>query len=177
MKHNVDKMNFVILSDGDSNRMSSFDDYSIQDKKTNYASYASTKMHIDGKLLEISSNSHKATHSLLKNISKRYRCKTIGFFISDRGWDFKSKLHEADIYDHRPANKEYRKNKCVSLKNAVGYDEFYLVKGGKNLDATEDEFEIDSKASTAQIRAGFRKFSASKKKNKVLLTNFGKAVA
>ena len=177
MKHNIDKMNLVVLSDGDSNRMNSWNDISIMDKKTKSISYASTKMHIDGKLLEISSNNHKATHGLLKNISKRYGCKTIGFFISDRGWDFNSKLHEADIWDHRPASKEYRKNKCVSLKNAVGYDEFYLVKGGKNLDATSDEFEVASKASTAQIKAGFRKFSASKKKNKVLLTNFGKAVA
>ena len=32
-------------------------------------------------------------------------------------------------------------------------------------------------ASTAKIRTAFKKYSASKKKNKVLLTNFGKAVA
>ena len=97
--------------------------------------------------------------------------------LTDRTWDFKSKLHEADIWDMREPNKEYRKNKCVSLKNVVGYDEFYLVKGGIKLEATQDEFEVKEDASTAQIRAGFKKFSASKKKNKVLLTNFGKAVA
>ena len=177
LKHNVDRMNLVILSDGDSNHINAYDDHMIRDKKTRTDSYFGTKIHIDGKLLELSANGYRATHDLLKNISKRYACTTIGFFISDRAWDFKNKLNEAQIYDQSNANKEYRKNKCVSLKNAVGYDEFYLVKGGKKLDATEDEFEVDDNASTARIRTAFKKFSSSKKNNKVLLTNFGKAVA
>jgi hypothetical protein len=179
MKHQVDKMNLVVLSDGDSNHIRAYEDYDLKKKinKTKYERYSNIKIHVGGKLLTLSSNGHKATHELLQNISKRYRCTTIGFFISDRVWDFRSKLREADIWDPTKSNKEYRKNKCVSLKNAVGYDEFYLVKGGKKLDATEDDFEVKEDASTAQIRAGFKKFSASKKKNKVLLSNFGKAVA
>ena len=36
---------------------------------------------------------------------------------------------------------------------------------------------VKEEASTAQVRNAFKKFSKSKKKNKVLLTNFGKAVA
>ena len=184
MKHAVDKMNLVVLSDGDSNGLREYEDYSKYKNKGLDPRKEGLKLdrwkyriHIEGKLLEISSDPRRSTHELLKSISKRYACTTIGFFVSDRTWDFKSKLHEADIWDMREPNKEYRKNKCVSLKNAVGYDEFYLVKGGKKLKATEDEFEVKEDASTAQIRAGFKKFSASKKKNKVLLTNFGKAVA
>ena len=76
-------------------------------------------------------------------------------------------------------NKEYRKNKCVTFKDALGYNEFYLVKGGKNLkaDTSEEDFNVRDEASNAQIRTAFKKFSKNKKLNKVLMTNFGKAVA
>ena len=42
---------------------------------------------------------------------------------------------------------------------------------------SEEDFEVSEKASNAQIRTAFKKFSKNKKLNKVLMTNFGKAVA
>ena len=44
-------------------------------------------------------------------------------------------------------------------------------------DTTEEDFDIKEEASNAQIRSAFKKFSKNKKLNKVLMTNFGKAVA
>ena len=179
MKYNVDRMNLIVLSDGDSNHIRPYDDYKFkkQGNITNYNSYSNTCIHLDGKLLKLEGCGRRATYNLLENISKRYGCTTIGFFVSDRGHDWRSKLYECDIWDAKDVSLEYRRNKCVSLKKKIGYDELYLVKGGKNLGAAEDEFEIDEDASTAKIRTAFKKFSASKKNNKVLLTNFGKAVA
>ena len=43
--------------------------------------------------------------------------------------------------------------------------------------ASDDGFEVEEDASTAKIRSAFKKSANSKKKNKVLLTNFGRAVA
>mgnify|MGYP000899638486 CR=1 FL=1 len=74
-------------------------------------------------------------------------------------------------------NKEYNKNKCVEVSNVFGYDTYYMVKGGKNLNTEEEDFEVQTEASDAQIRNAFKKYSKSKKTNKVLLTKFGGAVA
>ena len=177
IKHMVDKMNLIILSDGDSNSIYAYADHKIKAKKTRSNHYSNIRLHVDGKLLKLDGTGRRATYALLENISKRYACTTVGFFVSDRPYDWRSKLYECDIYDAKDVSLEYRRNKCVSLKKKVGYDELYLVKGGEVLGATEDDFEIDDDASTAKIRTAFKKFSASKKKNKVLLTNFGKAVA
>jgi len=177
IKHMVDKMNLIILSDGDSNSIYAYEDQKIKAKKTRSNHYSNIRLHVDGKLLKLDGTGRVATYALLENISKRYACTTVGFFVSDRPHDWRSKLYECDIYDARDVSTEYRKNKCVSLKKKVGYDELYLVKGGKTLGAAEDDFEVAEDASTAKIRTAFKKFSASKKKNKVLLTNFGKAVA
>ena len=63
------------------------------------------------------------------------------------------------------------------MKDTLGYDELYLVKGGAKLSATNEEFEVSEEASNAQIRNAFKKFSKNKKLNKVLMTSLGKAVA
>jgi hypothetical protein len=75
------------------------------------------------------------------------------------------------------AGKEYRKNKCFTTKGMKGYDEYYVIKSGNNLKTKEEEFNVDHNATKGQITAAFKKHSKSKKYNKVLLTNFGRAVA
>ena len=77
----------------------------------------------------------------------------------------------------RNAQKEYRKNKCVVRKDVIGYNEFYLVKGGNNLDVANDDFEVSADQTKGQMANAFKKFSKSKKQNKVLMTTFGRAVA
>ena len=49
------------------------------------------------------------------------------------------------------------------------------TEGGISIEA--EEFEPKEDASKGQITSAFKKFSKSKKTNKTLLTNFGKAVA
>ena len=106
------------------------------------------------------------------------------FFMADSSSDWRQRLwimaDELNVYSEEyknNANKEYRSNKCVHEQNVLGYNEYYLVKGGSNLSSDEDEFTIKEDATNANIRNAFKKFAKSKKQNKVLLTKFGKAVA
>ena len=71
---------------------------------------------------------------------------------------------------------------CSAIDKSLDY--FSLKKDekkleGKRLDIIrlENDLLVDEDASTAKIRTAFKKSANSKKKNKVLLTNFGKAVA
>ena len=77
----------------------------------------------------------------------------------------------------KEAAKEYRQNKCVSKQNVFGYDQYYLLKGGKTLAAEDQEFETFGTETDAQLRNAFKKHSKGKKLNKVLMTSFGKEVA
>jgi len=72
--------------------------------------------------------------------------------------------------------KMFTKHKVAMFDNALGYDNFYVIKT-KQMTTDADEFEINDDASKAQITQAFKKHSKSKKLNKSLLTNFGKAVA
>ena len=96
--------------------------------------------------------------------------------VSDLYWR-NSNLSSCYEEFRKETTREYTRNKCIEVKDVYGYDTYYMVKGGKNLNTEEDDFEVSTEASDAQIRNAFKKFSKSKKTNKVLLTKFGGAVA
>ena len=198
-KHSVEKMNFVCLSDGDTNQMHVYQDRTLEEKKLPTPRSYNNGMNItiDGKNIKTSDNAKGATKALLLNIQKRYNTKTLGFFMADDNRMFYNRIQSAtcdvrkassDFIDYyseeyadmkKEANAEFRKNKCVVKTDALGYNEYYIIKGGKALSAQGDEAmdSLDEDSSTANIRNAFKKQSKSKKTNKVLLTRFGKAVA
>lgn len=183
-KNNIEKMNLITFTDGEANSMRVMQDPKYAENKFDtYAYHGKIRIFVDGKYIEAKNRSHM-TKAILENIKKQFQVNTIGFFMADDNHHWNTKLgqisHEKhyDYYDYKPeSNKEYRKNKCVEVKNFGGYNNFYLVKGNKNLDTTADDFNIEDDASNGQIRNAFKKYSKSKKLNKVLMTKFGAAVA
>ncbi|MBN31667.1 MAG: hypothetical protein CL845_06695 [Crocinitomicaceae bacterium] len=184
VKNNIEKMNLITFTDGDANSMRVMQDPKYAENKFNTYAYSSKiRVFVDGKYIE-AKNRAQMTKAILENIKKQFQVNTIGFFMADDNHHWNNKLgqisHEKnyDWYDYKPeSNKEYRKNKCVEVKNFGGYNNFYLVKGNKNLDTSADDFDIEDNASNGQIRNAFKKYSKSKKLNKVLMTKFGAAVA
>ena len=185
-KHNVQKMNLVTFTDGDANGIHSVHDYKLEDQKTE-TKWNNFKMIIDGKMLKIGGR-QKATKKLLENISKRYNTKTIGFFMADQARHWRDRLYiinnDKNGYDYdadrdfkKEAAKEYRKNKCVQIDNCLGYDKYYLLKGGQTLKAEDKDFVTTGMESDAQLRTAFKSFAKDKKLSKVLMTSFGKEVA
>ena len=179
-KNAVEKMNLVVLSDGDANRIQAFRDGGLEDNKVETRGmFKGINMRIDGKMVK-AENTNNVTQALLENINKRYNTSTIGFFMADDNRMFNHKIAQIHGWDdsHRnEANKEYRKNKCVVRKSALGYDEFYLIKGGNKLAVEDDEFGVTSDQTKNQMANAFKKYSKSKKQNKVLMTTFGRIVA
>ena len=177
----IDKMNLVVLSDGEANNSNVTRSHKV--KYLPNERYGEILVHIDGRTVRMPNRSSKGTKALLDNLRKNYGVCTLGFFIADGSHNFWRKIEDATGYwiygseDRKPYNREFGKNKCVTFNNALGYNQFYIVKNGKNFSTEDDGFEVADDASTGTIRSQFKKYSRSKKTNKSLLTNFGKAVA
>ena len=185
-KHNVQKMNLVTFTDGEANGMSTVQDYKLENQKFD-TKWNKFKMIIDGKMVNIGGR-QKATKKLLQNIAKRYNTKTIGFFMADQARHWRDRLYvinnDVNGYDYdadrefkKQAAKEYRKNKCVQVDNCLGYDKYYLLKGGQTLKAEDKDFVTTGAESDAQLRTAFKSYAKDKKLSKVLMTSFGKEVA
>jgi len=186
-KNAIQKFNFVTITDGDANRVQTWrsqDNPNDMPIKPTYTG-GEAIIKVGNKSIKTSTG-RKLTEALMNNIRETYNANTIGFFIADRSAEFNYRCVGAamnngdkDWVDQtavkKAAGKEYRKNKCVEFKDVFGYNNYYMLKGGKkDLDTNTEEF---NPSTTKSIGNDFKKFSKSKKTNKVLMQKIGAAVA
>jgi hypothetical protein len=181
-KHNIDKMNVAIISDGDSNNINVARSYKNTDNHASTkSSYANgMKILIDRKITNVTGYRSNATKCLLESLQKRYGVTTLGFFIAQDSSDWRSKIDQITHWgDRKDLNRQYNKNKVAIMDNTIGYDKFFLLKGGKNLEVQSNDMDemINEEMNTAQIRAGFKKFAKGKKNSKVLMKQIGGVIA
>ena len=188
-KHSIEKMNLVILSDGDSNNLQVVRDRKLEQYHSEVTGTYQGKINaiVDGKKLKINGRRIGATKCLLDNLKARYGVTSLGFFIAQDIRDWKTKLCQingeewidSDSPFYKDMNRQYNKNKVAVVNNTLGYDKFFMLKPGKKLDAGSEDFadhETDN-MSTAQIRNTFKKYSKNKRNNKVLMKQLGGVVA
>jgi hypothetical protein len=73
--------------------------------------------------------------------------------------------------------KEWRKNKYMIAPEMMGFNEQYLVQGGKSLEVEETILEVAEDATVAQMAKAFKKFSSGKLEKRKLLSRFINMVA
>lgn len=188
-KHGVQKMNLVVLSDGDSNALQVVRDYKLSDHHADTISSYEGKIDaiVDGKKIKIQGRRIGATKALLDNLKSRYGVTTLGFFIAQDSRDWKGKISQISGQEwidtsspiYKDFQRQYQKNKVAVVNNTLGYDKFFLLKPGKELEAENEEFsETDTgDMTTSQIRNSFKKYSKNKRNNKVLMKQLGGVVA
>ena len=187
-KNAIQKFNFVTITDGDANRVQTWrsqDNPNDMPIKSTYHNGSEAIVKVGNKSIKTNTG-RKLTEALMNNIRETYNANTIGFFIADRSAEFNyrcvgaamassdsNRVNHVDV--KKAVAKEYRKNKCVEFKNVLGYNNYYMLKGGKkDLDTNSAEF---NPTTTKSIGNDFKKFSKSKKTNKVLMQKIGAAVA
>ena len=73
--------------------------------------------------------------------------------------------------------RKFRKEKYLIAPEAKGFNEQYLILGGKNLEVAEEQLEVAEDASVAQLARAFKKFSSGKLEKRKLLSRFIDMVA
>jgi hypothetical protein len=58
------------------------------------------------------------------------------------------------------------------MLNNVGYDDYYIIPGGDDLEIKEDEMDVNSNSSKNELKTAFLKMQKSKSVNRVLLSRF-----
>ena len=186
----IDNMNLVVLTDGETNRLSVNDNMPKEftpGKVTESSWQAEYRIRMGRGTIDADSSGRTMTREML-NYYRKFGITTLGFFLALDRYAYRSKLHDvaedahggyADDDFFKDAQRQNTKNKCIIYNDKLGYDEFYIVqtfnKAVMNID--NEDFEVQEDATKAQITQAFKKHSKGKKLNKTLLTNFGKAVA
>lgn len=188
--NNLEVVNAVFLTDGESNGLDYVVDRSLPSGIKSFRSggyYGSTESsYITDTKTKINYNIEKrsdVTNILLRSLHDRLGINVIGFFITGGG-NGKNAIVDNCLggrwgYDHnelKRLSKEFNRNGSLVVEKHDGYNEFYLIKGGKALD-TESDLEVADDVSKRVLTTAFKKHSKSKTLNKVILSRFIKLIA
>jgi len=116
----------------------------------------------------------RMTALLVEILRDKHNINIVNFFLIERlkRWDFTRWTN-----DPESSMKEFRKEKSVVYKDVEGWSSLYIMKGGRDLQTEEKILEIGEDATRGQIRKAFSKFSKGRLENKKLLSQFVDMVA
>ena len=174
----LEVVNAIFLTDGQSNGMDYVSDSEsaggLKSFRYSYSSWGrgtSEKSYVTDPITKINyeiESRSSLTNSLLSSLHDRLGINVIGFFIVDRNpkqaivehalggkWDY-------DRTDLTALSKKFTREKSLVIENHSGYNEFYLIKGGKSLDTEGDGLDVSKDASKRVLTTAFKKHSKSK---------------
>tara|TARA_Y100000817_G_scaffold71460_1_gene54639 strand:- start:519 stop:2696 length:2178 start_codon:yes stop_codon:yes gene_type:complete len=195
MDTGVQKVNTIFLTDGASNRNTLIRDYDMvnerdvmlplrsRDHETIITNPKNNKTYSMGKGWK-----GDVTNELLRILKDSVDgMNLIGFFIAGSGKtgriDKRTIAHELGIsyYDDEMKDilKKVNKEKYLAVAgDTTGYDEYYLLQGGRNLEVENDSLDDELVgASKAKLKSAFGKMSKGKVQSRTLLNRFVKLVA
>jgi hypothetical protein len=133
------------------------------------------------------------TKNLVHFIRDTFNINIVNFFILNKmkKWDMHRWLDEIEQANRKKgetakslewdatenAMKDWRKNKYMIAPGVMGFNDLYLILGGKQLEVEDETLEISNDASKAQMTTAFKKFNKGKLENRRLLSRFVGMVA
>ena len=191
MDTGVQKVNTIFLTDGASNRGNYIRDYDMVREIDIYTPVFNPRSKTiitnpsNNKTYEMSNNTTNTLLRILKDSVEGMNL--VGFFIAGRGKAGRIDKHTIarelgiTIYDDEIKSilKKVNKDKYLAVEgDTTGYDEYYLLQGGRNLEVENDSLDDELVgASKAKLKSAFGKMSKGKVESRTLLNRFVKLVA
>ena len=175
--NNIEKMTFVTLTDGESNYPRVV--HGIDSENVSWSATAIVPVNGKNIKTERYDTDGKTTGEMMNAVFGKEVTK-INFYVCDnRGLRQQLYSHLAwDEKAQKEARKEMRTNGAWILDNNSGYDRrFIILDKNASLSGETEDLEVDDKATPAQIAKAFKKFSGSKKGNRIITKKFAEAIA
>lgn len=189
LKHNIENMTAMFLSDGESDnfqvRMTEEGDKHRKSPGTPYYRSRNAIVRIDGKAIKVNSVAgSNMTEELFKFLKESADVNVLGFFISQyRNQAINKIMGEVGRAGEYTKYKEkytaqMNKNRCLIEDKVFGYDRYFGL-CTKYMDIVEDEFGelVEDGASKSKIKTAFAKMTKAKRVNRILLNAFVDAIA
>lgn len=197
--NNLDIVNLCVVHDGDADDINSYhviNDVRISSRNFFNSSYQNVFL-CDKKnkvQQEVVGKEDGVRIAISKWLTKTTGVKIIGFYLAPnsamkgavRRRLFNPELNELRKEERtnwlqlKEAYAKYikilRKEKFLESKNA-GYESFFLLPGGNELDIDDEDFEAPSKVTTATLTKAFSKFTKNRQVNRVLVSRFISMIA
>ena len=183
--NSLEKVNMVVLSDGDSNFGLDYKTtYNGQSYTNGICSYKTTNVITDkenNQKFEIGARGSGITDNIISYIRKKHHLNAMGFFLCSGRGNIKNAIEKfcidretatsyyKTVEQYKEIRKKFSKEKLV-VSTLTGYNEYYVI--DSKVDAKTDTLDVKSDMTKGQIARSFASHSASKKANRQLLNKF-----
>ena len=188
-KHKVQKMTTVFLTDGEGQHMRTFSNKSYDENRSQAGFEVNLNFTLNGRRVK-SPRGEALSAELIRNLRITTGTKTIGFFIPSNTSSAQRDVINALVSrpkktDHHTAytlwqtklSKDYKKNKSVAVEDGFGYDQYFVVASGSDLDTEDEDFNITSDMTRSKMAKAFSEFSKSKQVNRVFVSKFAETIS
>jgi len=195
--NNLSIVNMVIVHDGDADNVSNFETpgfskHRIFENSEHRYVFRDVENNLE---FPIDKSGYNYSESVRKAIFEWFTRTTgtniFGFFITGTSkCDISSSIFNLYVDPKTgkldDVNKQYRQYNEVAekykkekwlLSKTPGYESFFLIMGGKNLQIENEELEVVGKVTTNKLYTALRKLNKNKKVNRVLATKFIEGIA
>lgn len=195
---NLDFVNLVVVHDGDADSVTYYNTSSGSTDKITYAKNFKDFLRDETEKLDYAIDKTKTLNEsvrecVFKWFSDTTKCKIFGFFITKTAKHALMNNLEARYFDPKnpvkednPYSKNYeilknkydeiRKEKFLVSKNP-GYESFFLILGGKNLEIETEELQVEANANKRAIKSALSKLTKARSTNRVLVSKFIEGIA
>jgi len=182
--HNVQIVNTVFLTDGDSNQAGCYLDSEGKEQHIGRNDHLTIRDTLSKSEVTRSktmgwSASHRATtETLFNSLRKATGANIIGFFLVNRLDRHRAGYYSTDNKSFENMMDSWRKEKCI-VAEIDGYDNLYIIKDGSDLQIEEKSEldKVDAGSKKSAIRTAFKKMNRKKLRNRVVLNKFIEQVA
>ena len=117
------------------------------------------------------------TNTLVKVLRDKHGVNVVNFFLIPKFTRYDALEFADDKIPHEQVLSGWRKNGYVIGSNYGGWSEIYILKGGHHLVTDEAVLEVKEDAKKGDIKRAFSKFNKNKLQNRVVLSKFVDMVA
>ena len=181
-KHPVDKMRLITLTDGESNGVRIQEGNDLRGDDRAWSWKTPIIVEVNKQRIEMSRGyqaSHENTAKIIRAVCGN-DISVMNFFIADsrnlrqelyRIYPFKESLQKA-------ARKQMKDTGAFVIDGDIGYDRRFIIPNKSTaMSGKTDDLEVAEDATPAQIARAFKKFSGSKKNNRVIAKKFAETLA
>jgi hypothetical protein len=172
-KHNVQKMNFITLTDGAGDGVGieggiDLKDSAIRNKKR--------VIEIMGQRISVSYGYGAGTEAILNGL-RAMGVRTMNYHLISSS-EIKYRITAKDPQELIDATAEANKNGCVVVDNSAGYDrQIFTVMGGTSSTKDEDEEDENIDVDTRNIAAAFTNKAFKRKQSRLIAAKFAEIIS
>ena len=182
--YKLEKVTSIWLTDGDSNNHDARHFDSEETSSLSPRTYTPRVLvNRLNKTHYLANTRREMTNALLESLSDSTGITNIGFFIVSRGSDMRNLKHtlsQSRKIDYEEIDKRIKalnRTKSAIFTEVQGYDEWYVIKGGSELDIKPDSLEIERGAKKGRITTALKRFTKNRTNDRVIMNSLVKVIS